>query len=99
MLASAAFVCFGQLFWKIGSSNNMLFVIGLGFILYGCGAILMIQAYKYGSVSVLQPLLSVSYVLSSILGVIVLAEVLTPLKVIAILFIMTGAIIIGGSEK
>ena len=56
MLVSSICVYTGQLFWKL-SSKELLFLL-LGFVLYGIGAIVMLIAYKYGSLSVLQPMLS-----------------------------------------
>lgn len=98
ILVSAFCVCIGQLFWKLGSSQTSVSLIIIGFILYGVGALVMIKAYTYGSVSILQPLLSVSYILSIVLGAIVFSEPITPTKIFAICFIMFGAIVIGGSK-
>lgn len=98
MLAAAVFACVGQLFWKLGASYGLLFVLA-GFVFYGMGALLMLIAYRYGSVSVLQPMLSANYALSAILGVFVLHEVLSPLKVIGIVVITFGVIMIAGGDE
>ena len=59
----------------------------------------MIIAYKFGSLSVLQPFLSLNYVLSIILAATVLKEPVTIAKVIGILIIITGVMLIGGGDN
>lgn len=97
MLISSTFVCVGQLSWKLASSYGLLSLI-LGFILYGIGAIVMIIAYRYGTLSVLQPMLSLNYVLTIILAITILNEVITKVKVIGIITIVIGVILIGGGD-
>lgn len=97
MVTAAVFACVGQLFWKISVSQGIVFLL-LGFAVYGFGALLMLVAYRYGSVSVLQPMLSTNYVLSAVLGILVLDEEITVMKVIGILIITCGVILIGGGD-
>lgn len=97
MLFAAAFACVGQLLWKISTTDGMIYML-LGFIMYGFGALLMLIAYRFGSVSVLQPMLSTNYALSAILGMLVLQEKLSVTKVIGIIIISTGVILIGGGD-
>lgn len=62
MLLSSICACVGQLFWKLSADQGFwIAVIGFGF--YGAGALIMLIAYRYGSLSVLQPMLSMNYVL------------------------------------
>lgn len=98
VLNSALLVCLGQLLWKISNEKGLLFLL-MGFLLYGIGAILMIIAYRYGELSVLQPMLSMNYVLSVILGVLVLHETLTLTKAMGICIISLGVILIGGGSS
>ncbi len=98
MLTAAVFACVGQLFWKLGAQYGLLFVLA-GFVLYGVGALLMLIAYRFGTVSVLQPMLSANYALSALLGVFVLHEQLSLLKVIGIIIITTGVILIAGGDE
>ncbi|PEG28505.1 hypothetical protein CQ395_03055 [Clostridium neonatale] len=98
MLISSICVCVGQLLWKISAEEGILFLI-FGFALYGIGAFIMIIAYKFGSLSVLQPMLSLNYVLSIILAHTILKEDITLLKVIGVLIIILGVILIGGGDK
>lgn len=93
MLLTAICVTIGQLLWKIGVDNNKLYIV-MGFIFYGGGAVLMIIAYRYGAVSVLQPLMSISYIGAIILGYIALHEPITYGKVIGILLITCGTILL-----
>lgn len=98
MIISSICVCFGQLLWKI-SVDKCLYLLIMGFALYGVGACIMIAAYRYGNVSVLQPMLSLNYVLSLILATTVLNEVITLYKCIGILLIVAGVIMIAGGEE
>ena len=98
MLGSSLCVCVGQLLWKLSVTYGILFLI-VGFILYGIGAIVMIVAYKFGKVSVLQPILSVNYVLSLILAVLVLGEVLTASKIAGAFLITVGVWLVASSDN
>lgn len=97
MVISSICVCVGQLFWKLSVDKGILFLV-IGFALYGIGAIVMIIAYKFGSLSVLQPMLSLNYILSTILATTILNEKLTLVKVIGVLIIIIGVILIGGGD-
>ena len=97
MILSSICVCIGQLLWKMSSIEGISFLI-IGFGFYGFGALIMIIAYKFGSLSMLQPMLSLNYVLSIILAKSVLNESITLLKVVGILIIMFGVILIGGGD-
>ncbi|MBQ7506415.1 MAG: EamA family transporter [Lachnospiraceae bacterium] len=98
MLCSSLFACVGQLLWKLGGIYGVwMILIGFGF--YAFGALFMLYAYRFGSVSVLQPVMSMNYVISVILGALVLKEPVTILKVIGVIVIMIGVILIGGGEE
>ncbi|MEZ4357078.1 MAG: EamA family transporter [Eubacteriales bacterium] len=98
MLLSSLCVCFGQLFWKL-STDGSLFFLFTGFVLYAVGALVMIIAYRYGKLSVLQPMLSMNYVLSILIGVFILQELISLKKVIGIVIIVAGVVLIGGSDE
>lgn len=98
MLVSSACACAGQLFWKLSAVYG-IFVMALGFLLYGIGAMAMLSAYKYGKLSVLQPILSVNYILSIILGAAVLHEAVTIIKCAGIAIIIAGVVLIAGSDS
>lgn len=97
MLFSALFVCIGQLFWKL-SVDGKIINLCIGFILYGFGALIMIYAYKFGSLSVLQPMLSCSYIFSIFLANRILNEEITLYKIIGVVIITIGVILIGGGD-
>lgn len=98
MLISSICVCVGQLLWKISAEKGFPIMLA-GFCFYGLGALIMIIAYKYGKLSVLQPMLSLNYVLSIILAAIVLKEQITALKCIGVLIIILGVVMIAGGDE
>lgn len=98
ILCSSVFVCIGQLLWKVSATQGDLYLL-VGFVFYGVGAILMILSYRYGELSVLQPMLSMNYVLSIMLGVLILQEPLTITKIIGVGIISLGVVLIGGSSN
>ncbi len=100
MILSSICACIGQLFWKLAMGNSkMLFYLGIGFFMYGIGAFVMLIAYRFGKLSVLQPMLSLNYIVTILLGAFVLNETITYLKMIGILVIMFGVILIGGGDE
>ena len=98
MFISSICVALGQLFWKLSHGTDIFF-LGIGSILYGAGALLMMIAYRYGSLSVLQPILSLSYVFSLILASAVLSESIGFVKCIGVFVILGGVALIAGGDK
>lgn len=98
MLVSSICVCTGQLFWKLSADSGIILML-MGFCFYGLGALVMIVAYKFGKLSVLQPMLSLNYVLSIILAASVLNEKITLIKCIGVLVIITGVVMIAGGDE
>lgn len=98
MLASSLFVCVGQLLWKL-SDGGLTPQLIIGFVSYGIGALLMMVAYRFGRLSVLHPMLSMSYVFSTILGIVVLSEPVGIGRIAAIILILIGVILIGGGDE
>lgn len=98
MIISSICVCIGQLLWKLSSAYGP-FVMLTGFVFYGAGALVMIIAYRFGKLSVLQPILSLNYVLSIILASVVLKEEITVLKCIGVLVIIGGIVLIAGGDE
>lgn len=85
----------GQLFWKM--SHNYIF-LGIGFVCYGLGAVLMIVAFKFGSFSVLHPMMCLSYVFALIFGSAFLQESIGVFKILGVISIITGVVLIGGGD-
>jgi len=94
MLLCAACLCLGQLIWKLMPGYNLIYIFG-GFAIYGIGALSMILAYRYGELSVLQPINCMSYVFSTILAVFILHEKVPPVTIAGIVLIISGVIVIG----
>lgn len=97
ILIASLFTAIGQMLWKLskGSDITLLF---LGFLCYGLGAVLMIIAFRFGSLSVIHPMLSFGYIFALILGNFVLGETITKKSYMAIFIIMLGVILIGGGD-
>lgn len=98
MTVSSICACVGQLFWKLAMERGMLFMLS-GFLFYGIGALIMLTAYRFGQLSVLQPMLSLNYVLSIVLGSVILKESVTILKCMGVLIIISGVIMIAGGDS
>ena len=89
MIISSICACVGQMLWKMSADKGLIYMI-VGFGFYGVGALVMIIAYRYGKLSVLQPMLSLNYVLSIVLAAIVLGEKVGFVKCIGVLVIIAG---------
>ena len=98
MIVSSICVCVGQLLWKLSTENGLILLL-MGFGFYGIGALVMLVAYKFGKLSVLQPMLSLNYVLSMFLATIVLKEPVNLLKCIGVLVIISGVLCIAGGDE
>ncbi len=98
ILISALFTTSGQYFWKISYMHNMIFIL-MGFIFYGIGAVGMIVAFKYGSFSVIHPMMSMSYIFIVVLGYYFLNEVVNIEKIIGLMLIMLGVVLVGVGDE
>ena len=98
MLVSSLCVCIGQLLWKLSADMGIIVMLA-GFLFYGAGALVMLIAYRFGKLSVLQPMLSLNYVLSIILAAVVLKESMTILKCIGVIVIIAGVVLIAGGDE
>lgn len=95
MIVCACCLCAGQFIWKCGDGLLPLFS---GFVIYGMGALAMLAAYRFGSVSSLQPINSVSYVISAVLGYFAFQEPVTVGKIVGIAAIMSGVILLARGD-
>ena len=98
MLVSSLSVCISLLLWKMAYTEGVSFLCA-GFLFYGAGAAFMLVAYRFGSLSVLQPVLSMNYVFSLFLGSSFLHEDITVLKVIGTLIVICGVGLIAGGDE
>ena len=97
MIIAALCTSVGQLFWKLSHSSNIKLVL-IGFVCYGLGAVLMIIAFRFGSLSVLHPFLTTGYIFAIILGITELHESISSAQYIAIAMIILGVTLIGGGD-
>jgi len=58
----------------------------------------MILSYKHGSLSVLHPMMSMSYVFAFIIGYFILNETIQIGKIIGLILIILGCFLIGGGD-
>ena len=99
MVASALCACCGQLFWKLSAADNInIILLAIGFCLYGIGSIMMILSYRYGDVSILQPILSCSYVFSLIIGASILKEQIALKMLIGSAIVILGVFLVAKSK-
>ncbi|MDR1796375.1 MAG: EamA family transporter [Clostridiales Family XIII bacterium] len=105
MVCSAVLVAFGQMYLKVFRMDDPqgfvpvgVGALVLGFALYAVGALIMIYAYRFGNLSVLQPILSIGYILAIFIGVFFLGEHMTAMRVGGILVIVFGVVLIGGGD-
>ena len=97
-----------QILYKIGSKSlNLADPISIlsnypllgGILLYVIGGSLIITALKGGEVSVLYPIIAMSYIWVSLLSVYFLGETMNPLKWAGVSSIILGIIFIGFGSR
>ena len=98
IIFSAICTAFGQYCWKVWETKGLL-TLFIGFVLYGIGAVSMIIAFKFGSLSVLHPMMSIGYVFALIIGYFWLGEALTITKIIGITSILIGVALMGMGDE
>ena len=98
MLVCSVCLASGQLLWKLFHTHGIIMLLA-GFAVYAVGALAMITAYRYGELSVLQPVNSTSYIFSLLLAALVLREPIGALKIIGVASIICGVIFIGGGSE
>ncbi|WP_041711503.1 EamA family transporter [Clostridium pasteurianum] len=98
ILTAALFTVGGQYFWKISNMHNMLFIL-IGFLFYSIGAVGMIIAFKYGSFSVIHPMMSMGYIFTVLLGYYFLNEIINIEKIIGLILIMLGVVLVGVGDE
>ncbi|MDR1515491.1 MAG: hypothetical protein LBS45_07450 [Synergistaceae bacterium] len=94
MLICSVCLCAGQLIWKVMPGMNIIY-LGSGFAVFALGAAAMVLAYRYGELSVLQPLNSLTYVFSLLIGVFVFSEPVSAAKLLGVAAVVAGVALIG----
>ncbi|MFV0520411.1 MAG: EamA family transporter [Lachnospirales bacterium] len=98
IILSAILTSIGQLCWKLSVGEiNMYFIVG--FALYGLGAIIMIIAFKFGSLSVIHPFMCSSYIFAFIWGYLILGESISMMKIVGAMVLILGVLLIGGGDE
>ena len=98
MIFSALTSCIGQLFWKLSATYGFIYLI-IGFAVYALGALMMIVAYRFGKLSVLQPIMSLAYVFSIFLGFFFLNESISVMKCLSVILIIIGVLFIALGDE
>lgn len=98
ILFASLTTAFGQMFWKLSAGSSIFYIL-IGFFLYFIGAGLMIVAFRFGSLSVLHPILSMGYVFAVFIGSIFLEEIISGRQIMGIICIIFGAMLIGGGDN
>jgi uncharacterized membrane protein len=75
------------------------FKLVFGYSLYGLSAALMVLALRYGQLSILYPIIALTYVWVSILSVVLFHEHVSLLKAIGISVIVAGVAVLGRGAK
>ena len=101
ILISAALTSVAQFTWKLAaafSGPQKYLVMLLGFALFVVTGFFMVIGYRFGELSVLQPILSLGFVFSLILGKLFLHEVHSVTKYVGIFLILAGVFFISQSK-
>jgi multidrug transporter EmrE-like cation transporter len=73
-------------------SNRQLF---LGYALYGLSTVVLVIALKYGELSILYPVIALTYVWVTALSVMIYGEQLNPFKLLGLATVIAGVVVIG----
>ena len=96
-----------QILMKGGSGAQQAGLVGLitaiftnvqlfcGYALYGLSTVVLVVALKYGELSILYPVIALTYVWVTGLSVILYGEQLNPYKVLGLLTVVAGVAVIG----
>lgn len=96
----------GQFFFKLGTANLTLgwdllqnwYLIG-GFAIYGLSAAILVVSLKYGELSVLYPIIALSFVWVNIISFEFLGELLNSFKWAGVSLIILGVSCIGFGSR
>lgn len=70
-----------------------------GYALYGLSTVVLIVALKYGQLSILYPVIALTYVWVTILSVVLYGEVMNPFKMLGLTTVILGVVILGRGMK
>ncbi len=92
---------FSQVLWKIGDMQSLkgFLILLLGLLISGAGMVFMMLSFRFGEVSILQPMMSVGFALSMVFGALFFAETLTLSKLIGTALIIIGVALLNSEGK
>jgi len=70
-----------------------------GYSLYGIVTLLLVLALRDGELSILYPVISLTYVWVAVLSVVFFHEAVNPFRVVGVLIIVTGVAVLGKNGK
>ncbi|MBR7158780.1 MAG: EamA family transporter [Alphaproteobacteria bacterium] len=98
VIISAVSCSVGALFWKMADAgiNAELFA---GYFFQCLGVPFLIAAFKFGKLSALHPIMAFSYVVTVLLGVLVLKEQISALQALGLLLILAGVFLLSREKE
>jgi multidrug transporter EmrE-like cation transporter len=108
MVASATLLsAAAQILMKIGMSHFAPSLPAIvtnvplisGYVLYGLFTVMIVLALRQGELSLLYPIISLSYVWVTALSYFIFHDTLSPLKLVGIAAIMAGVALLGRGER
>ena len=108
MIAGATLIsAAAQILMKIGMNHFTLNLLAIatnvplvaGYALYGLFTLLMVLALREGELSLLYPIISLSYVWVTALSYFVFHDTLRPIKLVGIAAIMAGVALLGRGDR
>ena len=70
-----------------------------GYALYGLSTLLLVLALREGELSLLYPVIALTYVWVTVLSVVIFHDRLNPFKLIGIVIVVTGVAVLGGARE
>ncbi len=99
MVFSSLLACTGQMFWKISAkSDDSLFFLLIGLAVFLLSAAFMLVGFRYGKLSILQPIYSINYIVSLIVGHFLFNEIIKPVNIAGVVIITVGVLLICGGD-
>ena len=90
-----------QIFQKMGGNNlpAITWPIFIGLLLYAIGWLVLIIALKEGELTVIFPIVAVSYIIVTIYALMIFNEQISTLRWIGVMLIFLGVVMIGVGRK
>jgi multidrug transporter EmrE-like cation transporter len=97
-----------QIFFKLGANNlakatpvqmltNPLLLVG--YSLYGVSTVLLVLALRRGQLSILYPIISLTYVWVALLSMLIFKETLNAYKAIGLAVVVAGVAVLGRDSR